>query len=161
MEHLHQTEFGSKRYLEKLNRSQSNGASPVGVQIGTSSTTLTQTQIQSPFILPIRGSIPLEPEETPFKTNDQKRSEKKGFLGFRSKFHNKSAPPPSSEQIVHLPSSTQPVVKQRCVQSYLPIAAVKLTGCRSVAHSITYSTIYRMNYKWKLSPHFRSPTSLT
>lgn len=104
------TEFGSDRYLEKINRSQSNGPQ-AAAQAGPSSGTLTQTE--STFILPLRGVIPLESEETPWKSHEQKRGDKKGFLGFRSKFHTKAGAASSLEQTVRIPPSTERVAKQR------------------------------------------------
>ncbi|KAM7182990.1 hypothetical protein V8F33_013877 [Rhypophila sp. PSN 637] len=109
MDHLHMTEFGSERYLEKLNRSHSNGPQAVA-QAGPSSGTSTQTQ--SPFILPLRGVIPLEPDEVPVKSNEQRRGDRKGFLSFRSKFHNKNVPSSSPEHVVRIPSSTEQVAKR-------------------------------------------------
>ncbi|KAK3330267.1 hypothetical protein B0H66DRAFT_53375 [Apodospora peruviana] len=107
MDHLHQTEFGSDRYLEKINRAQSNGAQTV-IQPGLPGSSLSQ----SPFILPIRGANPLESEELNAKTNDQKRAEKRGFLSFRAKFHPKSTYSSSADQAVRPPSLVEPTSKQ-------------------------------------------------
>ncbi|KAL2128505.1 hypothetical protein VTI74DRAFT_9091 [Chaetomium olivicolor] len=82
MEPLHVTEFGSDRYLEKLNQSQSNV---------TTSTAPAGGHSHSQFILPIRGSNLLESEAASAKANDQRRSEKRGFGFLRNKFHGKGA----------------------------------------------------------------------
>ncbi len=100
MEPPHMTEFGSDRYLEKLNQSQANSASTASPTAGIS---------QSQFILPLRGSNLSEPDALLVKPVDQSRSEKKSFGFFRSKFHAKSAAPATSSsqaQAEPRPSST-------------------------------------------------------
>lgn len=93
------TEFGSDRYLEKLNQAQaqaratqSNGPSAAAPAAASSA---------SQFILPLRGSNLSELEEPPIKHGDQKRSEKRGFGFLRNKFHVKTSPVPAA-------SSTEP-----------------------------------------------------
>ncbi|KAK4235784.1 hypothetical protein C8A03DRAFT_36346 [Achaetomium macrosporum] len=91
MEHLHITEFGSDRYLEKFNQSQAN-ATPAAANCGPS---------QSPFILPFRGSCPPESEGPPVRAGDQKRSEKRGFGFLRNKFHAKSSSAATASSTEH------------------------------------------------------------
>jgi hypothetical protein len=100
MEPLHMTEFGSDRYLEKFNQSQANSAPPTAPTPGL---------LQSPFILPLRGSTLTEAEAPPAKSGDQKRPEKRGFGFFKNKFHAKgsSAAPSSIEHPEQRPPSTQ------------------------------------------------------
>lgn len=87
------TEFGSDRYLEKFNQSQSPPTPTVAPGAGVS---------QSQFILPLRGSNLSEPESAPLpKTAEQKRSDRKGFGFLRNKFHVKTS-------LATAPSSTQP-----------------------------------------------------
>jgi len=101
MDHLHVTEFGSDRYLVKLNQA----SQAANATSATASTSTEITQTQSPFILPIRGYIP-ESEDLAVKTNESKRPEKRSFLGFRHKFHSKdskdSKGPPASTQTTEL-----------------------------------------------------------
>jgi hypothetical protein len=108
MDHLHVTEFGSDRYLEKFNQSQANSASPAIANSGPS---------QSPFILPFRGTCPPESEGPPAKPSDQKRSEKKGLSFFRNKFQAKSSSAAAASSCEHpeqRPSSTHSkTAKQR------------------------------------------------
>lgn len=98
MDHLHVTEFGSDRYLVKLNQAaQAANATPA---TASASTEIAQTQ--SPFILPIRGYNP-ESEDPATKNNESRRPEKRSFLGFRSKFHSKdSKGPPASGHTTEL-----------------------------------------------------------
>jgi len=99
------TEFGSDRYLEKINQSQANATTPA--------TTAEIAQSQSPFILPIRGYNP-ESEDLAVKTNESKRPEKKSFLGFRSKFHSKGPSTTQSTELVYRrPSLAESTAKQR------------------------------------------------
>ncbi|KAK3695226.1 hypothetical protein B0T22DRAFT_98891 [Podospora appendiculata] len=105
MDHPHITEFGSDRYLEKIARSQATGAqvaSPPPPPPPVAAVT------QSPFILPLRGSILSESEELVVKAGEARRVEKKGFLGFR-KFHPKAASSaPGPESLERLPSHEPP-----------------------------------------------------
>ncbi|KXX75434.1 hypothetical protein MMYC01_208859 [Madurella mycetomatis] len=102
MEPLHMTEFGSDRYLEKFHQAQAQGNTPPA---GAHATTFPQSQ----FILPLRGSSISEPEESPIKQGDQKRSEKRGFGFLRNKFHVKSsaAQAASSEPCERRPSTAR------------------------------------------------------
>ncbi|KAL2018963.1 hypothetical protein VTK56DRAFT_10257 [Thermocarpiscus australiensis] len=107
MEPLHMTEFGSKRYLEKLNQSQANaapreGASPAGLS-------------QSQFILPLQRLSLSEPEDASAKPGDHKRSEKRGFSFFKSKFHVKgsSAAAASSIESSERPASVTTARRSR------------------------------------------------
>ena len=86
------TEFGSDRFLEKLNQSQTNGSSTATTTAGLS---------QSQFILPIRGSGVLEPAGGQVKPGDQKRSEKRGFGFLRNKFHVKSSSAATTTSLEH------------------------------------------------------------
>lgn len=105
MDPLHITEFGSDRYLEKFNQSQTATATPATA--GPSASQLHYSQ----FILPIRGSSTLDSEDLAAKHVEVKRPEKKSF--FR-KFHSKPAPVPSQpEQAVRRPSLTEPVSRRR------------------------------------------------
>ncbi|KAK0656428.1 hypothetical protein B0T16DRAFT_320225 [Cercophora newfieldiana] len=101
MDHLHVTEFGSDRYLTKLNQASQAANANATTTATTSTTEIAQTQ--SPFILPIRGYIP-ESEDPAIKTNESKRPEKRSFLGFRSKFHSSkdSKGPPAATQTTEL-----------------------------------------------------------
>lgn len=105
MEPSHITEFGSNRYLEKLNAQAA--AAPV--------TTSSATEIpQSRFILPIRGYNPLESEDLTVKSGEPKRPEKKSFLSFRSKFHAKGqSSTPGTEQLDRRPSLAESTSRQR------------------------------------------------
>jgi hypothetical protein len=76
------TEFGSDRYLEKIHQSQANAQSATAP-----STNLPQSK----FILPIRGSNLTEVEVAPTKSNDQKRSERRGFNFLKTKLHSKGS----------------------------------------------------------------------
>jgi len=86
MDHLHNTEFGSDRYLEKLNQSQTNATPPAG-------STSEILHSQSPFILPIRGAHQ-ESDDLTTRGNESKRPEKRSFLGFRR--HHSKGPPPTT-----------------------------------------------------------------
>lgn len=105
MDPLHITEFGSDRYLEKINRSQ---------QASTSSTTTTTTApvaglAPSQFILPFRGANPTETEEPPNRAGEHKQ--KKSFLLFRNKFHSRASPAHSADVerlSSHAESTTRP-----------------------------------------------------
>lgn len=106
MDPLHITEFGSDRYLEKFNQSQTATATP-----GTAGPSASQSHFPSQFILPIRGSSALDSEDLAAKAIEVKRPEKKSF--FR-KFHSKLAPVPAQpEQVVRRPSLTEPVSRRR------------------------------------------------
>ncbi|KAK4161951.1 hypothetical protein QBC43DRAFT_88960 [Cladorrhinum sp. PSN259] len=104
MDHLHQTEFGSDTFIDKLNQSQSN-VPPAPVSDIS----------QSPFILPIRGSS-VGGEGA--KPAEQKRTEKKGFGFLRSKFqHAKTitpitTPSYSTEQLERRTSTAESTTKQ-------------------------------------------------
>ncbi|KAK3485047.1 uncharacterized protein B0T23DRAFT_327477 [Neurospora hispaniola] len=78
MDSLHITEFGSERYLDKINRPQTSITPPP-------STAAPPSQ----FLLPFRGAYPPEAEDATIRASEQKRTEKKGFLSFR-KFHAKA-----------------------------------------------------------------------
>ncbi|KAK3984292.1 hypothetical protein QBC44DRAFT_18307 [Cladorrhinum sp. PSN332] len=102
MDHLHQTEFGSDTFIDKLNQ-QHNNVPPA----------LLSDISQSPFILPIRGSS-VGGETT--KPAEQKRTEKKGFGFLRSKFHHNKTPLPvtscSTEQLERRSSIAESTTKQ-------------------------------------------------
>ncbi|KAL2259702.1 hypothetical protein VTK26DRAFT_6526 [Humicola hyalothermophila] len=102
MDHLHVTEFGSDRFLEKLNKSRPNATRTAAVPAGVT---------QSQFILPIRGPTLVQPEGAQVKPAEQKRSEKRGFGFLRNKFHAKSssaATASSVEQSEQPDSATEP-----------------------------------------------------
>lgn len=108
MDPLHITEFGSDRYLEKFNQSQTATATATA---GTAGPSASQSHFPSQFILPIRGSSALDSEDLAAKAIEVKRPEKKSF--FR-KFHSKPAPVPAQpEQVVSRPSLTEPVSRRR------------------------------------------------
>jgi hypothetical protein len=107
MEPLHMTEFGSDRYLEKFHQSQANPASPTAPAAALS---------QSPFILPVRGSVPSEVEAALIKPGNQKRSEKRGFGFLRAKFHGKTpaaATASSTEHQEQRPASVQSTASRK------------------------------------------------
>ncbi|KAK0618612.1 hypothetical protein B0T17DRAFT_495118 [Bombardia bombarda] len=107
-DHRHVTEFGSDQFLKKINQSHANGAQPAPSASGQ-----TQLHSHSPFTLPFRLSNPLEPEESVPRPADQKRLEKRGFLGLRSKFHaTKTSSTPSGEHHERQPSLSETAPKQ-------------------------------------------------
>ncbi|KAK3362053.1 hypothetical protein B0T24DRAFT_652592 [Lasiosphaeria ovina] len=83
MDPLHITEFGSDRYLEKISQSHASATQPEIPVAGRS---------PSQFILPFRAPNSSDADDSIVKSGDQKRLEKKGFLGFRAKFHTKGTP---------------------------------------------------------------------
>ncbi|KAK5652612.1 hypothetical protein OQA88_10373 [Cercophora sp. LCS_1] len=93
MDHPHQLEFGSDRYLQKINQQQAN-APPAPVS---------EIQ-QSRFILPLRGYNAQETEDVALRASGSKRSDKKGFLGFR-KFSKGPTTTSSTEQNDRRPSA--------------------------------------------------------
>ncbi|KAJ4295806.1 hypothetical protein N0V88_004508 [Collariella sp. IMI 366227] len=101
MEHLHVTEFGSDRFLEKLNQSRSN-ATPSDAPAGS--------HLQSQFILPIRGSALSEQEGAVAKANEQKR---RGFGFLRNKFHGKTSSGSSFDHYEPRTSSTYSATTKR------------------------------------------------
>ncbi|KAL2171916.1 hypothetical protein VTG60DRAFT_1303 [Thermothelomyces hinnuleus] len=110
MEPLHMTEFGSDRYLQKLNQSQANSAP---------STSSAANLPQSQFILPLRGSSLSEAEAAANKAGDQKRAEKRSFSFLRNKFHVKSpaaaATAGSAEHQEQRPPSTHSTTGRKSV----------------------------------------------
>lgn len=101
MDPLHITEFGSERYLDKINRPQTSASQQ--------STTVAPP---SQFLLPLRGAHHPETEDAATRASEPKRPEKKGFLSFR-KFHAKT--PSSSNSLDHGErrfSATEPLVRQ-------------------------------------------------
>lgn len=108
MDPLHITEFGSERYLEKVQQSQAQTQANASQGQGAVSTLL-----QSPFILPIRESGATG-SDAGAKSNEQKRPEKKGFSSWRNRFTKPPAVPPSSicEQPERRPSLPESATKQ-------------------------------------------------
>jgi hypothetical protein len=106
MDPLHITEFGSDRYLEKIQQESQANATP---------TPGPPSEIpQGRFILPIRGYNSSESNDVAGKSVDAKRSEKKSFLSFRSKFHAKGpSVTSSSEQTDRRPSLAESATRQR------------------------------------------------
>ncbi|KAK3394854.1 hypothetical protein B0H63DRAFT_444949 [Podospora didyma] len=90
MDPFHITEFGSDRFLEKISQAEQASA--------TQAEAPAVARSQPQYNLPFRGSNLLESEELVVKSSEQKRPEKKGFLGLRSKFHTKSSSAPSSSE---------------------------------------------------------------
>ncbi|KAK4229493.1 hypothetical protein QBC38DRAFT_453124 [Podospora fimiseda] len=103
MDHLHQTEFGSDTFIDKISQRQNNNnVAPIPLSDAS----------QSPFILPIRGSS-VGGEVT--KPAEQKRTDKKGFGFLRSKFHHNKASIPttySTEQLERRTSVAESTTKQ-------------------------------------------------
>ncbi|KAK4673522.1 hypothetical protein QC763_112760 [Podospora pseudopauciseta] len=108
MDPLHITEFGSERYLEKVQQFQAQTEANASQGQGAVSTLL-----QSPFILPIRESGATG-SDVGAKSNEQKRPEKKGFSSWRNRFTKPPAVPPSSicEQPERRPSLPESTTKQ-------------------------------------------------
>lgn len=92
MEPPHITEFGSDRYLDKVQQARANAPATT-----SSITGLTETQ----FILPIRGSSKAGPNDTLNKSSEQKRVEKKGFHFLRSRRPKPQTPAVASSSEHH------------------------------------------------------------
>ncbi|KAK4188334.1 hypothetical protein QBC35DRAFT_205118 [Podospora australis] len=105
MEPPHITEFGSDRYLDKVQQARASAPATTTPVPG-----LTETQ----FILPIRGSNKPRSDATLSKSSEQKRAERKGFHFLRSRRTKPQSPivTTSSDHLGQRFSLTEATTKQ-------------------------------------------------
>ncbi|KAK3362812.1 hypothetical protein B0T25DRAFT_18442 [Lasiosphaeria hispida] len=115
MDRIHIDEFGSDRYIEKINQSQVSAAQLSAQAADALPSRQAADILPSRFILPIRGSIQQELSDEPnvITLGGSKRAEKdrKGFLGLRSKFHPRGSSS-STEHAHRRPSLAESTSRQ-------------------------------------------------